>query len=248
MSVAVLEETKKDIHEAFHSNNIAKIEKETSYILNYLIVTMRDIFDDRLTDIKIKPVDYNHSYVSSQKNLQKLNAWLTVFDEINNPCSDFEFGKFKHNLEYWYYEIGGKQITFNYHKDYLLTPTEAAKELGVSTVTINKYIKQGLEEVDTNSHKKIPKHAIQLWKDTSYTIKVKALAQKRKLQNQSPKERISEINEELLELQLKYGVRTWQEAFGDYNIVEMEDRADYYDWQDLEDEKEMLLAKLMEDI
>lgn len=121
-----------------------------------------------------------------------LNSWLQFFREIENSYTDYEFGKLKYNLENWYYQLGGKVIHFHYHTSYLMTPSQASEKLGVSKVTLNKYIKQGLEVVDTTSHHKIPKHAVELWKDPIYGLKVQMLAQQRQLLNQSPEERIKE--------------------------------------------------------
>jgi|SRR5690625_719407 len=97
--------------------------------------------------------------------------------------------------------MGGEGINFEYQEEYLLTPKEAANQLGVSNVTLNKLIKQGLEIVDTTSHRKIPKHAVQLWKDPVYAIRMQMLLQEKKIKNQLPEERLKEAQEEITELQ-----------------------------------------------
>lgn len=245
MSVAVLEETKKDIDEAYRSKNVIKIEKETQNVLNHLIILMMNAFIDRIKSITFDQVNYNHSYIFSDENFKNLNSWLRFFREIENSYTDYEFGKLKFNLENWYYKIGGKEITFHYHTDYLITPSQAAEELGVSKVTLNKYIKQGFEVVDTTGHNKIPKHAVELWKDPVFGIKVQMLAQQRKLLNQSPEERINEINEEILELQMKYKAKNLEEAFKGKEVDAMDDPSDYFEWRDLEEEKEELMLKVL---
>lgn len=107
----------------------------------------------------------------------------------------------KIDFEIWYYDLGGEHIEFFYQKEYLLKPKDAAESLGVSTVTLNKYIKQGLECVDNGSQNKIPKHAV---------------------------ERLGEIYQEIAELQLKYKAKTYEEAFAEYNGDDMDDPTDYY--------------------
>ncbi|MGD6796288.1 DNA-binding protein [Metabacillus indicus] len=247
MSVAIYEETKKDIDEAYRNKNTSKIEKETSFILNQLIVTMTNHFQDRLNRITIGRLDFKKPYIFSNKNWQSLSSWLNRFQELAFPISDLEFGKLKIDFEYWYYEIGGKEVTFEYRESYLLKPSEASEQLGISTVTLNKYIKQGFECVDTRSHHKIPKHAVEVFKDPVYAIKMQMLAQKKKIENQSPEERIIEINEELLEFQKKYKKKSWKEAFNGYEVNVMDDPSEYYEWRDLEEEKESLITKLIED-
>lgn len=246
MSIAIYEETKKDIDQAYVSKNTSKIEKETRFILNQLIVTILSVFKDRVKGISIDQLDVKASYIFSEKNRISLLYWLNRFHQLALPISDLEFGKLKIDIEYWYYEIGGKEMNFEYNETYLIKPSQAAEQLGISTVTLNKYMKQGFECVDTTNHHKIPKHAVEVWKDPIYAIKMQMLAQKKKIQNQTSQERIQEINEELLNFQMKYKVKTLHEAFQDYNIDAMDDPSEYYEWRDLEEEKEELITKLIE--
>ncbi len=247
MSTALYEETKKDINEAFQSKSTSKIEKETSFILNQLIVTIMSGFRDRVKGVSIERVDFNLSYVLSDKHKDTLISWLNNFQKLESTISDLEFGKIKIDLENWYHDIGGKEIHFEYQEDYLLTPSQASEKLKVSTVTLNKYIKQGFESVNTTSHRKIPKHAIELWKDPVYAIKMQMLAQKKKIQKQTPEERINEINQELIELQKKYKAKSISKAFSGLDLESMDDPSDYFEWRDLEEEKEELLTMLIED-
>lgn len=247
MSSIIFEETKKDIEQAYHSKINSKIEKETKFIFDHLIVTIMSNFNDRVKGISIDTLDFNNSYVLSKMNWKKLTDWLNRFQELKYPISNLEFGKLKIDLEHWYYELGGKEIKFIYDAAYLITPSQASEKLGISNVTLNKYVKQGLECIDTTNHNKIPGHAIEIWKDPVYAMKQQMLVQKKKLRNQSSKERINEIDEELLEFKVKYKAKTVHEAFATYNIDIMDDPSEYYEWRDLEEEKENLLTKLIED-
>ncbi len=247
MTVAIYKETKRDIDQAYLNNNIAKIEKETSFILNQLIVTMLSFCKSRIKGISIEPFTFKSPYILSQENQQELSTWLDRIHGLILPISDLELGKLIIDLANWYDKLGGKEIHFEYQESYLLTPREAAEQLGISTVTLNKYVKQGFECTNTTSHHKIPKHAVAIWKDPVYAIKMQMIAQKRKLQHQSPEKRINEINQELLEFQKKYKAKNPQDAFNGYDIDGIDDPSEYYEWRDLEEEKDFLLSKLIED-
>ncbi|WP_368901909.1 helix-turn-helix transcriptional regulator [Oceanobacillus oncorhynchi] len=119
-----------------------------------------------------------------------------------------------------------------------LTLEEAAEQLGVSKSTLNTYIKQGLETVNISSQPQISKHTIELLKNPVECIRMQINFQEQYLRNQSPEERLSEINEKLSELQIKYNSSSFDEAFKDFNGDSMEDPYDYYLWRDLEEEKE----------
>ncbi|RKO61746.1 helix-turn-helix domain-containing protein [Caldibacillus debilis] len=245
MTTAIYEETKKDINEAYRQKRKSKIQKETSFILSQIITLMMSQFKDRLYGISADLFDLNETYIFSDENQRMLLKWLDRFILLNSPISDLEFGKLKIDLESWYLQIGGKNLRFFYREDYLLTPTEAAKALGVSRVTLNKYVKSGLEVADTNSHSKIPRHAIELWKDPIYGIKMQMLYQKKKLATQTPKERLREVQEKILDFQLKYKKPTSSEAFAGMDVDSLDDPYDYWEWRDLEKEREKLMKKLM---
>src|SRR5699024_575015 len=152
-------------------------------------------------------------------------------------------------IERWYYRMGGEGIYFEYQEEYLLTPKEASEQLGVSNVTVNKYMKQGLEMVDTNSHRKIPIHAVELWKDPVYAIRMQMLAQEKEIKNQPPEERLKEVREEIIELQKKYKAKTSHEAMRNQGIIDIDmrdDPSDFRNWEDLENEQEDIVERLIE--
>ena len=247
MSAAVYDLTKETIYDAYKRKNKPMIEKETCFVLNQIIITMLSIFKDRLKGITFDSggLDFDEAYVFSDKNQTDLLNWSKRMVELEATISNVEFGKLKLDLESWYLQIGGEGIYFNYHAEYLIRPSQAAEQLGVSTVTLNKYIKQGLECVDTTSHNKIPKHVVNLWKDPIYAIRMQMLYQNKKMRNQSPEERLKEINEELTEFQIKYKAHTYLEAFSEFDVDAMDDPADYYAWRDLKEEKEALMTDLI---
>ncbi|AOH57051.1 hypothetical protein ABE28_022120 [Peribacillus muralis] len=238
MSLAVYEETEKEIDLAYKELNKTKIEKETSYILSQLIMVMMGTFKDRLKSITFDTHDlyFDEVFITSNKNKTALLNWLKRMIGMYHPIDDHEFGKLKVDLEEWYYQIGGRDIVFEYRDTYLLKPKETAEILGVSTVTLNKYVKRGFEYIPNSSQNRIPKHMIYLWKDPVYAIKVQMLFQEKKLRNQTPEERLKEVIKELLEFQMKYGAEFHKDAFPELDGDEINAIADYYEWEDLEEE------------
>src|SRR5699024_2812966 len=161
----------------YKEKNKPKIEKETSYILSQLIVVMLGVFKDRLKSITIdtKELQFDEIYITSETNRIALLNWLSRMNNMVHPIENEEFGKIKIDFEEWYYQIGGRDIQFEYQDSYLLKPGEVAELLGVSTVTLNKYVKRGFEYMNRSSQNRIPKHMTSLWNDPVYAIKVQML-------------------------------------------------------------------------
>lgn len=247
MSQSVLELTKKSIDEGFQNHNNQIIEKETDYIIGKILSTFLSLFSDKVSGISLgKPtINFDSSQLLTDKHKKELKKWLNRIN-MGPEISDLDFGKLKVDFENWYIKIGGESICFQYKESYLLTPQEAADRLGVSKVTLNKYIKQGFECVKTTSHHKIPKHMVELWKDPVYAIRCQLLFQNEKISRQKPDERLSEINEEITEFQIKYGAAAFNEAFKNYNGDETDDPTDYYRWRDLEEERNGIIHSLSE--
>jgi excisionase family DNA binding protein len=245
MSQAILELTVKSIDNGYRNHNESVIEKETDYVLGKIITSLLSIFPDKLTGITLDKfgIAFNKRYLISEAHKKHLMKWLDRLTAMEHPSSVAEFGKLKIDFQTWYYKMGGESINFLYHDSYLLTTSEAAEALGVSKVTVNKYIKQGLECVDTTSHRKIPKHAVEVWKDPVYAIKMQMIAQEKMRLEQTPEERLLEIGAEISRLQFKYKALTVAEAFKEYDGDEMDDPTDYYLWRDLEEEQEELIRE-----
>jgi DNA-binding transcriptional regulator GbsR (MarR family) len=246
MSLAVIQETEKEIDLAYKELNVPKIQKETSYILGQIFISMLGNFKDRLKSITLdyNDNDFNEAFIKSDRNRKALLKWLNRINHMDGPMDDYEFGKLKIDFEEWYYQIGGQKIEFEYQDSYLLKPKEVAKDLGISTVTLSKYVKQGFEYIHHSSQNRIPKHMISLWKDPFYSIKIQLFYQKKKLLNQTPKERLKDVMEELLEFQMKYQTLTVKEAFPSIDGDGMDTLADYYEWESLEEEYQELKEKV----
>lgn len=243
MSKTVYDATQDQIRIGYESRNEPIIEKETHFIFDKIITSLFSLCHDKIMAVKLdlKVLSLSAEYLLSDKHKKNLLKWLERLMHLEHPVSDLDFGKLKIDFENWYYELGGESFQFLYHETYLLTPQEAADLLGISKVTLNKYIKQGLECMDTSSHKKIPKYAIEIMKDPVYSILMQMVAQKKKRQNQTFKERLTEINEEISEFQLKYRKQTFTEQFGNLIGDDLDDPSDYYRWKHLEEEMQGIL-------
>lgn len=132
-------------------DNPAKIGKETLYVFDRVVHFMLSVFKDRLKGITFEKheIDFDENFLLSQKNKDYMLKVIQYIHDISLPVSDFEFGKMKLNVEQWYYCMGGKGMYFAYNEACLITPKHAAELLGVSTVSLHKYMKRGLETVDT---------------------------------------------------------------------------------------------------
>ncbi|THF74176.1 DNA-binding protein [Cohnella fermenti] len=218
------------------------MEKETDYIFTKVLALLSTLHSDKLIGIKIShdEVAYKPEYLFSPKHKSNLFKWLKRLYATRFPASDLDFGKLKVDFETWYYDLGGTSIEFVYHDSYLLKPMDAAAALGISKVTLNKYIKLGLECLDNGSQHKIPKHAVELMKDPVYSIRMQMNYQKKKMLEQTPEERLLEITREIAELQLKYGKKTYQEAFRVHES-QLDDPVDFYRWKDLAEELDEIL-------
>lgn len=243
MSQAIYEYTHRQIKLAYEEHNKLFIEKETDYIFSKILASLSTLFPDKLLGVVIckDQFSFTPEFLFSPKHKKNLFKWLDRINKLEVPTSDLEFGKMKIDFETWYYDLGGEHIEFSYQKEYLLKPKEAAEALGVSNVTLHKYIKQGLECVDNGSQNKIPKHAVELLRDPVYGILMQMVGQKKKRLTLTPAQRLGEINQEIAELQLKYQAKTSEEAFSAYNGDEMDDPTDYYRWRDLVEEMSEIL-------
>lgn len=239
MSTAIYDVTKNQIQTAFESKNEPIIEKETHFIFDKLLTILMVLSADKVKSIKVdlsiletmKP-----AYLFSSEHETNLLNWLDRLVDIKLPLSDLEFGKLKIDFEHWYYELGGTNIAFEYHEAYLLTPAEAADALGVSTVTIYKYAKQGMELVENGTHKKYPKFVIEIMNVPTYSFLMRLNFQNKQLRNQTPRERLKQVNDGIFEYQSHYGKLFCKEYFGE-NDDSMDDPTDYYRWRDLEEER-----------
>lgn len=246
MSKTIFDLTEKQINQGFQNKNEGIIEKETDFILNKVVIVMQSLFSDKIEGITLDKYGLviKSENLLSENHKNNLLKWLNRLKLVEYPSTDLEFGKMKVDFENWYYSMGGENIQFHYRDDYLLTPKEASELMGVSKVTFSKYVKQGLEYLNTSSHHKVPKYVVDLWNDPVYCIRMQMIYQQKIMQNQTPLERLQEINNEITLFQVKYNKSSFREAFGSLGGDNLDDAADYYAWRDLEEDKEKILKQI----
>ena len=205
MSLAIYEATKNQIQYGFDNKAEPIIEKETHFIFDKLIMVLITMSADKVKSINMDRDVLSmvkSAYLFTSEHYSNLMNWLERLAHIEYPISDLDFGKLKIDFEHWYYELGGTSIQFDYHSSYLLTPQEMADSLGVSKVTISKYAKQGMELVENGTQRKYPKYLIEIMSDPTYSFLMRMNFQSKKMRNQSPQERLLEINNEISAYQI----------------------------------------------
>ncbi len=245
MSSKVLSITEKSINAAHQHHQSEILEKETFFVIMNLMLNLPNQFSKLLKSIRPSAdlhVNDDPKLLTSLEHCIELKYWLVIGAGENNK----DFGRLKTDFEKWFYKVTDKgTLEFEYPEDYLLTPAEACVELGISRPTLNKYMEQGLEQVETRSHKKIPKHIVELWKDPVYATKMQLNYQEKKMRSQTYEERLKEITLEIAQYEVKYG-NTYNEYITSLKqpIDEYDDAMNYFDWKDLEDEKKEILKEI----
>lgn len=234
----LLQATKIDIEAAYKNHDKIRIHKETTLIQFILLDSLEKLFPDRLN--RVTPAYNsmpNKQYIGSTNNKVQLNKWINFLSsKEKKTLTDTEFWNLKVDIENWFYLINDK-ITFIYQEDYLLSPSQVAEQLSVSRVTVNKYMKQGMENIDTISHNKIPKHVVTVWKNPITALKMQMIYQSEKLKTNTAKNRFIQVAEDIAEYQNKYNAVLAKEIIPNNGIDYLEDSIDYYDWRQLEVEK-----------
>jgi len=88
---------------------------------------------------------------------------------------------------------------------------------------------------------------VEVWKDPTYAIRIQMIAQKKKIRNQTPEDRLKEIRDEITDLQKLYQAKNVSEAMTRYkidNMDAMDDPSHFREWNDLEEEYRELLDGL----
>lgn len=235
----------KEIDEGYKNMRIPKIQKETQFILNSIIIRMINSFQDRIYGISIEPFEMNQLYIISDKNKKQLYNWIQRWDDIKPGIDNISFGKIKIELESWFYDLGGKYFHIFYRENFLLSPKEAAKKLGVSTDEIHDYVKMGLEIIQTSTEYKVPKDAVELWPNTVYCLKIQKLYHQKKVATQTLEEQLQDIREKILDYQKQYKKLTSKEAFAGVDIESLDNPYDYREWQELENLEEKILKRII---
>src|SRR5690625_7722626 len=138
MSLAMLEHTKDDIQEAYQTNSLAKIGKETLYVFDRVVHFMLSAFKDRLKGIifETNDFDFDETYLRSQKNMNYMLKMLEVINQLEFTVDDSDCGQMKVDVERWYYLIGGEAMYFEYRVEYILKTHKISDMRTVILVTV----------------------------------------------------------------------------------------------------------------
>lgn len=259
MSQAVALKTEKIIDEAMQNKNSDIIEKETLFILQNIVLNLPEAFSNFLKYVKpVKmTIKQEPEFLFNQEHVDILKSWLkkpnivdlTLEKKVGNdsPESLLEFAESKFEFDNWFYEITNSGVLeYVYTPEHLISVKEAAEELKVSRQMVYKYIDRGLECVETDSGKRIPKSAIELWKDPEKAFEVQWVYQVRQNRIQTPQQKLQLVREQIEEFEEKYK-GTFEGVFGDANKTTADSEKnsiDYLDWLELEIEKKELLKSI----
>lgn len=187
--------------------------------------------------------------INNSEFKKQLNSLINELLEEDTPSVE-GFAKVKYYLDLVFYSITDKgELNFKYNMGYLITPSEAAKELNVSRQTVYNYAKNGLEWIDTSkSNHKVPKHALFIWKNPHWATRVQILHNLYKIRRQNLQEKYDEICGEIRELESRYG-STFEDVFkdvikGQLHGDELDNATDYMLWSELRDDQKKLYNKI----
>ncbi|WP_179865427.1 helix-turn-helix domain-containing protein [Bacillus sp. AFS017336] len=246
MSTMTLKLTEEQLEQAIHEQDVVRYEKESLFLMNNLAVSMSEVYDDILRYVMPKKVKFNlgPDLIKKEESITLLKEMMEISTKIHEEKMDFNNVKIK--FDTWFYQITSEGIlVFDYDLRELMTITQASKELGVSRQMVYKYIERGLEAVGEKGQQKIPKHAIEAWKNPVMAFQIQWNYQMKRIRTQTIDERIEMINELIYEYEEQFGDNFYK-LFGSYtdeDIDRSSESVDIFDWKELEEEKRNLLMK-----
>ncbi|PEJ59448.1 hypothetical protein CN692_04420 [Bacillus sp. AFS002410] len=246
MSTMTLKLTEEQLEQAIHEQDVVRYEKESLFLMNNLAVSMSEVYDDILRYVMPKKVKFNlgPDLIKKEESITLLKEMMEISTKIHEEKMDFNNVKIK--FDTWFYQITSEGIlVFDYDLRELMTITQASKELAVSRQMVYKYIERGLEAVGEKGQQKIPKHAIEAWKNPVMAFQIQWNYQMKRIRTQTIDERIEMINELIYEYEEQFGDNFYK-LFGSYtdeDIDRSSESVDIFDWKELEEEKRNLLMK-----
>lgn len=204
-------------------------------IFSLLAYDLQNVFREYLIGTHLSP-STTFKNVVSEKAQDFANKFIEHM-ETSTPSLE-GFGVAKFYLNCFFFEVTESGLlVYGYVDNHLVTPSKAGEILGVERQTINKYTRYGLEMLDTNKHKKIPLDALSLWKDPVWATRLQGIGQKFKQRNQSLKQYLEELYEELHHIETNHNQtldQTFKEIIG--GEVDAEDSIhffEYNNWKNL---------------
>ncbi|MFP3726353.1 hypothetical protein U8V72_14290 [Priestia filamentosa] len=193
-----------------------------------------------LIDVVIPSTDtiirYNESIFTEE--YESLNTILKT------GRKDIEtFAKAKYYLDTYFLSVTTKGILkYQYKKNYLLNLQDICQELSVSSATLNRYVRLGLEEVtgEDGISKLYPKHNTFYFKDALWALEIQGLNQDFIIRNRSTQETKEYLLGEIKVFEERYGTTFKDFVKATSNPDELDKPLDYHTWQHLEEELEKL--------
>jgi len=250
MSTMTLKLAEEQIAQAISEQDVVRYEKELLFLMNNLAVSMSEVYDDILHYVMPKKVKFNlkPDVIINAELTTLLKEMMDISLKIHEEKMDFNNVKIK--FDTWFYQITSEgRLVFDYDLKELMSITQASKELGVSRQMIYKYIDRGLEAVGEKGQQKIPKHAIEAWKNPVMAFQIQWNYQMKRIRRQTVDERIEMINEQIHEYEVQFGDNFYK-LFGNYTDQDIDysaESVDIFDWKELEEEKRNLLIRRKED-
>lgn len=233
------------------SDNITDIETFFTQIFALASSALQKRYSEYLLRvIPSKDTVYKTAYEIDNQTVEELKKLLESFMTLKKG-TPAELGRIKYYFDSFFLSLTtmGK-LEYRYDEDYLLTVEEAGDMLNVSRPTINKYAKNGqLEMLETTKHKKIPLHAVEIWKDPDLNTKVQMLHQLYLERNNPLRTRYEELLVKIKEFEEMYDNQAFEEVYkdvlsGEKHWDEVDSVSDYFEWEVLVEDLNELKAKL----
>ncbi|WP_176586135.1 hypothetical protein [Priestia megaterium] len=191
-------------------------------------------------------------YKEKDKLYESFSFAINEVKELSEELSSYEkdnpegFGKVKYHLDLFFFAVTEKgNLEYTYTDDYIISVEDSCKYLDVTRPTINKYMRMGLEQISTTKHKKIPIHAVMLWKDPEWLTNIQTLHGMYIERNKTLQDEYREVLLKIKEFEQIYDGQPFNVVYsevlsGKIHWDETESPSDYLLWESLEEEREKL--------
>ncbi|MEK5357891.1 helix-turn-helix domain-containing protein [Paenibacillus sp. FSL L8-0709] len=240
--------TEAQINKAIKQADINLLHKEMLFILQYFIMNFSNHTPDVLQFIKSCKVNFrpDPEFLFSNEHISILKSIMLLSESMTKE--PVKFLETKLLFDSWFYQsTTDGYLEYIYNPNTLINITEAAALLSVSRTMLYKYIEKGLEAVGTKGRQKIPKVALDGWKNPAYALQTQWNSQMKLLRtHNAPEQRLELVNRKIYEYEKMYN-GTFNQLFGLFSNDEIDaspDSVDIFDWKELEHTRLQLLLLL----
>ncbi|WP_342525531.1 helix-turn-helix domain-containing protein [Chryseomicrobium sp. FSL W7-1435] len=246
MSIQVLERTKDSIGEAFKQNDPVLLEKEIQFLLYAFSDFISDEFAESVRFISFRKMTIKSTdKLLAEANVEAFYEIIELLEQQKVHGLEFKSSKFSFDKLFAEVTEDG-YIDYDYELNELLSVEEASKYLGVSRPTIYKYLTKGLEFKELNNVKRIPKVALDLWKDSSIAFELQWIYQQNQKRWQTTEDKIAAVQKKITELEMEFGgeFKLLYGHLNDHELDQLDEATDLYDWKQYLNEKAALIKQL----